>query len=64
MKILKKMFKIFLGILLVPVLFLGCTSVYQFIMSFSDTKRLPAYGKKIATDNGKMNIVENRGKYE
>lgn len=57
MKILKKMFKIFLCILLVPVLFLGCTSVYQFIMSFSDTKRLPAYGKKIETDNGKMNVV-------
>lgn len=57
MKILKKAGKILICILLVPVIFLGCTSVYQFIMRFSDDKNMPVYGKKISTDSGEMNVV-------
>ena len=57
MKILKKVFQILVCILLVPVIFLGCTSVYQLVKSFSDSRNLPEYGKKIPTDSGEMNVV-------
>lgn len=51
------LFKVLICVLLVPVLFLTGTSVYQFIKSFSDSRNLPVYGKKIQTDSGEMNVV-------
>ncbi len=57
MKVWKRVFQILICILLVPVVFFGCTAVYQLVMSGSDAGKLPVYGRKIPTDSGKMNVV-------